>query len=133
MQTDPDHEHLMEDAAIEDWKDAGAPTPMAMWQELQRQSNGEAASADLPEWLTVKEVAERYRWSAKTVRKDIREKRLIASNAAPGRPYRIRRSDADAWAEARRAPNRRKPTQRPQRRTGTKATGSFRDLVQKPR
>lgn len=129
---DRGYDDLMEADAIERWKAAGAPTPMAIWQENQRlraRGSGEVAP-ERPEWLTTAQVAERFRWARKTVTKDIREGRLIASQAAPGRPYRVRLSDAEAWATARRAPSAAKPKRTPASRTA-KSSSSFRDLAKK--
>lgn len=107
---------------------------MVRWQESQRERGEVAAGAtELPEWLTVEEVAKHFKWSTKTVRADIRAGLLLAQQSAPGRPYRVRRSDAEAWATARQAPARQ-TTAQPQGSSRRKLTStSFRDLTRKAR
>jgi len=61
---DPAAQHLAEQAAVEDWIEAGAPSPMAMWLRLR----GEAPPAD-DRPLTVAQAAARERVSEKTIRR----------------------------------------------------------------
>jgi hypothetical protein len=135
---DPGYADVQEMYEVDKWMQAGAPDGMQMWLELQRRDRdgGETPAPDAAtpsDWLTVAEVAETYRWSPKTVRADIGAGRLLASQPAPGRPYRVLRSDAEAWARARRAPSTQQPQRRTRRAASKPSGGSFRDLVRKPR
>lgn len=56
----------------------------------------EDAKAALPKYMTMPEVVEASRFSIDTVRKAIKEGRLIASQPE-GREWRIFRQDFDAW------------------------------------
>jgi hypothetical protein len=119
---------LLEDSRIEDWKEAGAPDPMAMWLDAQGPDAAPAADPSRAEWSTVGEVAARHRLSAKTVRRDIGAGRLQAHDGPP-KPYRIKREDEDLWAEARRTPGARPRT--PKSTPKRKPTTTFRDMVKK--
>lgn len=52
------------------------------------------------QYLTVGEVAEQYRTTARTVQRWIREGRLRAVRLPGGRSYRINKADLDAAIEA---------------------------------
>lgn len=116
---------LAEEAAITAWAEAGAPTPMQMWQQLQADGNAPPAET-LPQWLTTEQVAQMVAKSPKTIRRAISEGRLTASGGPPY-PYRIAREDAVEFATASIAPRRRASTA-PKR--GRKPPGrTFRDLA----
>lgn len=120
-------QRLSENAAENAWVEAGAPTPMQIWRQLQ--ADGRAPTAEvLPQWLTTEQVAQMVSKAPKTIRRAIRDGRLTASGGPPY-PYRVARADAVEFAKASIAPRRRAPS--PQRR-GRKAPGTtFRDLARK--
>ncbi len=85
-----------EEIAIQDWIDAGAPSPMAMWLELQGK---DAPKDDRP--LTVKQAATRENVSDKTIRRWLPRLQAMEPPGAHkvGRTWRIVPAGLDALRE----------------------------------
>jgi hypothetical protein len=104
-------EYWQEEVAIQDWIEAGAPSPMAMWLELQ----GKPAPPD-DQPLTVRQAATREKVSERTIRRRIHELAAMEPPGAykVGTRWRIVPAGLDALREKpqagrTKAPKRRRP------------------------
>lgn len=107
----------MEDALIEDWKEAGAPSPMSMWEEVQ----GKAQPPD-DEPLTVAQAAIRENCSTKTIRRRLDDLTAMEPVGAYkiGAAWRIVPAALDALHES---PQRSTPPSGRRKRKPTAPTG----------